>query len=258
MNGSGLDLIVNEFNLKEANYKKPRLLVHLNIMEGKPITKTFQTNLIHESSLIFDLNHAKIFRILYFSTSSTKAAFLASVEAEWDAQVGRAIQLFGKDAIVGLDSHRHTHAYQQLNRISRRLLEKYDLSFLRPTSEKYYLKSYFDLFHISYYIGLLRNTYLRLVSLGIRRDSLVQPVTGIIYSGHMTKGSALKGVLANISKIDHKVETEGVLSIFHPGVANAQEVIDFPPQFKKWYLSKNRRIEFQAVIEISKIGKITP
>jgi predicted glycoside hydrolase/deacetylase ChbG (UPF0249 family) len=255
MNGSGIGLFEREINQLKNLQETPDLFVHLNIVEGKPLTRFTSDNLNCIKNGMFNLNHIKIFQILYFSSAKRTNSFLEMVESEWDAQIKEAIIRFGRDSVIGLDSHRHTHGYKKLNTVANILMEKYQISYLRPTHEKYFMSKYSDLVRFPFLLGLLRNLYLKIISQGVTPGNEVGPITGIIYSGFMTEKSALDGTLANMPQNLIGLEGTFVLSIFHPGCATLEEVADIPKQFKKWYTSENRQREFDAVLSLNQIGE---
>lgn len=255
MNGSGIELFEREINQLKDLQETPDLFVHLNIVEGKPLSSFTSENGNYIKKGLFNLNHIKIFQILYLSSAKRKESFLQMVETEWDTQIKEAIKSFGRDSVKGLDSHRHTHGYKKLNAVANILREKYQLTYLRPTYEKYFISKYSDLSRLSFLLGILRNSYLKIISEDVVPGNHVNPITGIIYSGFMTEKSALEGTLANIPQNKIGMEETFVLSIFHPCRAKLEEVADIPKQFKKWYVSENRQRELDAILRLNQIGE---
>ena len=65
MNGSGINLLADSFKAMEKSQEIPDLLVHLNIVEGKPFTDFSLDKKKLTKHGVFNLNHSKIFRIIY-------------------------------------------------------------------------------------------------------------------------------------------------------------------------------------------------
>jgi predicted glycoside hydrolase/deacetylase ChbG (UPF0249 family) len=257
MNGQGIDLFVSMFKERKLHELNLSALVHLNIMEGNPLTACKRDGILTKQG-VFSLTHPQIFRILYLSGHKKRSQFLEIVESEWSAQITLALEVFGRNLIKGLDSHRHTHAYRQLNLIARKLVEAHHLKYIRPTYEKSFVASKRDLLRATYFIGVARNFYLKMVS-PHRLDKLSQfgSISGIIYSGAMNTNSAIKGFKRNQRINTGECFPEKVLTIFHPGQAFQREVSEKSKTFQNWYLSKERITELDTVIEISKLRDLS-
>lgn len=101
--------------------------VHLNIIEGKSLTKCrFLTNKNGQ----FNKGY------LYFILNSHKKAVLEEIEQEFRAQIEKVNSY---TAIDHLDSHVHTHAIPEIFNITCKLAKEYKIPFVRTQKELPYM-----------------------------------------------------------------------------------------------------------------------
>lgn len=100
--------------------------VHLNIIEGKSLTKC---RLITDNEDNFNKGY------LYFILNSNKKEFLEQIETEFRAQIEK-IQQFTK--IDHIDSHVHTHAIPNIFKLVCKLAEEYKIPYVRTQHEDMY------------------------------------------------------------------------------------------------------------------------
>lgn len=122
-NGEAFDNAVNEV-LPEC----PRLGVgvHLNIIEGKALTKC---NLLTNDKNEF--NNGYLALIL----KSKNKDFKNQVEKEFRAQIEKVLQYTKPDHI---DSHVHTHAIPEIFKITVKLAKEYNIPYIRTQYEEFY------------------------------------------------------------------------------------------------------------------------
>ena len=122
-NGEAFDNAVNEV-LPEC----PRLGVgvHLNIIEGKALTKC---NLLTNDKNEF--NNGYLALIL----KSGNKDFKNQVEKEFRAQIEKVLQYTKPDHI---DSHVHTHAIPEIFKITVKLTKEYNIPYIRTQYEEFY------------------------------------------------------------------------------------------------------------------------
>lgn len=122
-NGQAFEAAVNDILPDCPNLG---LGVHLNIIEGKALTKC---NLLTDKNGIFNGGY------LYFIINSNRKDFLEQVEAEFRAQIEK-VKKFAE--IDHIDSHVHTHAIPAIFRLTCKLAKEYKIPFIRTQFEDMY------------------------------------------------------------------------------------------------------------------------
>ena len=123
-NGDAFDDAINNIIPQCANLT---IGVHLNIIEGKSLTKA---SLLTDKNNFFNNGYLSIIR------KSFDKRFLNQVETEFRAQIEKAIT---KTKISHLDSHVHTHAIPNIFKITLKLAKEYDIPYVRTQFEKPYI-----------------------------------------------------------------------------------------------------------------------
>ncbi len=133
-NGAAFDAAINDILPDCPNLG---LGVHLNIIEGKSLTKC---NLLTDSNGNFNCGY------LYFLFNSTNAEFLKQVETEFRAQIEKVKKNANIDHI---DSHVHTHAIPNIFKLVCKLAKEYNIPYVRTQFEDMYfvpdIKKHFNL-----------------------------------------------------------------------------------------------------------------
>ena len=100
--------------------------VHLNVIEGKPLTNC---RLLTGKNGLFDKGY------LYFMLNSGKKEFLAELENEFRAQI-ELVKKYSKPDHI--DSHVHIHAIPKIFELVCKLAQEYEIPFIRTQHEKIY------------------------------------------------------------------------------------------------------------------------
>lgn len=98
--------------------------VHLNACQGPALSATGREVLAGRGGMMDSTGAAVIRRCIFRRRRTLKA-----LEAEFDAQICRALEL-GVRA-THLDTHRHVHAWPAVFRLVARLCSRYDIAFVR-------------------------------------------------------------------------------------------------------------------------------
>ena len=133
-NGPAFDSAVNEILPECQNLG---LGVHLNIIEGKPLTNCFS---ITDNAGNFNCGY------LGLISRSQNKDFLKEIEREFRAQIEKIMSCASVDHI---DSHVHTHAIPPIFRLTCKLAKEYGIPFVRTQHEEFYtvpgFKKHFNL-----------------------------------------------------------------------------------------------------------------
>lgn len=117
--------------------------VHLNIIEGKSLTKC---DLLTDKNSVFNKGY------LYFILNSKNKKVLSQIEQEFRAQIELIKQYTEIDHI---DSHVHTHAIPDIFELVCNLAKEYNIPYVRTQHEKMYFvpKKYLS---INYFINIIK------------------------------------------------------------------------------------------------------
>lgn len=169
----------------KAKEMKINIGVHLNIIEGKSLIAKGRTPLTDENGH-YDRS---FFQMLL---ASFDRDFLKCVEAEFSSQIETVLEAGIKPA--WLNSHVHTHAIPNIFEITCRLAQKYGIKNIRTQAERPYWVGK------TKPINLVKNLVLNLFTLQNKRTlkkyglATNDAFIGVLYTGHMTKNTILKGL----------------------------------------------------------------
>lgn len=182
-----------------------RIGVHLNIKEGKALTKC---DLLTNENGFFNNNY------LYLILNSYRKEFLKQIEIEFRAQIEKIIKYVKIDH---LDSHVHAHAIPKIFELTCKLAKEYNINYVRTQYEKPYfvpkIKKYLT---IKYLINIIKVILLNIFTLNnknlIKRYKLMTNdfILGVNYTGMMDKDTIEYGLKA-LKKYDVIVE-----ALIHP------------------------------------------
>lgn len=165
--------------------------VHLNIIEGKSLTKC---PLLTDSDNNFNKGY------LYFILNSHNTEFLKQVELEFRAQIEKILQYTKVDHI---DSHVHTHAIPKIFELVCRLASEYNIPVVRTQYEQlYFVPTLKKHFNFSYPINLIKimllNTFTRINKNTLKNYKLLTNdfIIGVGYTGMMNSETIEYGLRA--------------------------------------------------------------
>ena len=249
-------IIVNSPFLEESlmliKNEPIRKVLHLNIMEGKSISRNliFLTNKKDE---FFRSWQRLVFEYYCVYSKKKKALIRQEIKEEYKAQINLYCDAMQTKDIL-LDSHQHTHEIPFITDLLIELIDEMDINVLnvRVTKEKFFwaIESFNDLknyFSINVLVHFLLN---HLSNKMIKKfDALHIPYNeafvGVLFSGDMTCAAIQKGLAQ--SKDAKTVEI-----LLHPGYISEEEQSMFKNnQFKRWYMSKNRKKEMKVLLQCS-------
>lgn len=261
--------LVSEMDLLE---KKPLLTVHLNFLEGHCMADPKEVpHLVNEKGL-FSIGWGTLFK---WNFSGQKEMIKKELKCEIKAQTERFLQYFSECGPLRFDGHQHTQmiplVYTALLEVIKE--ENYQVSYIRVTREpmRAYLKAV-SLWPSYAPINWVKNVLLNLLSAGLENKlSKMNLVTerdskgnmrdtipcrrmylwGVVMSGCMNKERVHK-LLGNMKK-QAKSSNRHLEILFHPGSLVKEEMgEEFCDQgANKFHLSKNRSIEFEAVMDLT-------
>ena len=247
-----LDRIDLQKILKDKNI---RVSLHLNLVEGRCMAAADEINLIADK----DGNLKHTFGGLFKSGLFHGKEFEAQVYKEIKAQVLFWKSILPEDIPFCIDSHQHTHMIPAVFRALIKVLndEKISSEYLRIPAEPLMPFIQTPSLYFTYKpVNIIKQwllKYLWLINKSVANKYNI-PTSyffGILFSGKMDEKRVSK-VLPKYKKLAEK-HGRDIEVLFHPGYTDKNEC-EFENKnivFEKFYLSKNRKTEFDSVIKLS-------
>lgn len=230
--------------------KDIKVSLHLNLVEGKCMANSDEIDLIADK----DGNFKHTFGGLFKLNLLKRKKFEAQICKEIRAQV-----LFWKTILPDnmpfcIDSHQHTHMIPSIFRVLNKVLsdEAITVSYMRIPAEPImpFVKTP-SLYFTYKPVNIIKQWLLNILWVVNKKEAKKHNIhashfLGILFSGKMDEQRVAK-VLSKYQKEGRDIEV-----LFHPGYLENIN-LDFEKEnivFKKFYLSKNRKTEFNSVINI--------
>lgn len=241
--------------------KMPLISVHLNFMEGYCIADKSKLSYLVDEEGLFHISWGTLVKYNYNVAIRKKVK--EQLKVEIGAQLHKVIDAYGllaEDKKLRVDSHQHTHMIPIVMEALIEVIEeeKMPTEYIRISKEPWgvYLKK-MHLIPSYRLINMIKVIVLNWYS--IRDGKLLNNIgtpkmllSGVFLSGKMDEErvSALLPSLKEYAK-KRNIQLE---VLFHPGSALEEEIgKEFNHEESKvFYLSSNRKIEFEAMMKISK------
>ena len=245
------------FNKIDLNKISENVIVslHLNLVEGKCMACEDEIDLIADKN--GNLKHT-FGGLLKLSLLHSKE-FEAQVYKEIRAQVLFWKSILPDDTPFCIDSHQHTHMIPAVFRALLKALsdEKINLKHMRIPAEPLLPYIQTPSLYFTYKpINIIKQWLLKF--LWLINKSRIRGYTipssyfcGILFSGEMDE-KRVSQILPKYKKLAEK-NGKDIEVLFHPGYLEKSE-LDFKNEnivFKDFYLSSNRKTEFDSLIKIS-------
>lgn len=224
--------------------------LHLNLVEGKCMTDE-KIPLLADENGFFRHTFGGLFKLNLFS----KKEFEKQVYSEIKAQVLFWKSILPPETPFCIDSHQHTHMIPAVFRALTKVLkdENIDLLYMRIPVEPLspYLKSP-SLYFTYSAVNVIKQWLINFLWLFNKKHAIVDSAyfSGILFSGKMDRMRVRK-ILPYYEKLSLK-NGKDVEILFHPGYLNEDTRFNHENiKFYNFYLSKNRKTEFDAVMNLS-------
>lgn len=235
--------------------KNIRISLHLNLVEGKCMAKADEVNLLADKNGKFKHTFTGLLKLSLFQ----RKEFEKQVYREIKTQVLFWKSILPEGTYFCIDSHQHTHMIPVVFNALINVLEDegINLEYMRIPAEPLlpYIKTP-SLYFTYAPINIIKQWLLRLFWFINKKQSKKYKIPtshffGILFSGKMDE----KRVNKILSKYKITAEKTGmdIEVLFHPGFLLERDV-NFKDKnivFEKFYLSQNRKTEFDSVIKIS-------
>ena len=231
-----------------------RVSLHLNLVEGKCMANKDAIKLITDKDGNFKYTFGGLLRLGLFH----KKELEQQIYKEIKAQVLYWKSILPKDTPFCVDSHQHTHMIPSVFKALLKVLsdEKINLEYIRIPSEPIspYIKTP-SLYFTYSAVNIIKQWLLNLLWLKNKKYAKNRKIQasyfmGILFSGKMDENRVNK-ILPKYIKMAQK-HGRDIEVLFHPGYL---EKSDAPLKnrninFEKFYLSDNRKTEFNSVMKI--------
>ena len=235
--------------------RQTRISLHLNLVEGRCMADSGQIGLLAEENGQF----LHTFTGLLAASLIHPKAFERQVYREIRAQVLSFRSVLPQGAPFCVDSHQHTHMIPAVFRALIRVLrdENIDISYLRIPAEPLLPYLTTPSLYLTFRGANVVKQWL-LKALWLIDKPMLKGVPiptadffGVLFSGKMDAGRVRKVLPKYIKRADKAGRDIEVL--FHPGYLEEAkaELRAGNIVFSHFYLSKNRKLEFDSVIKLS-------
>ena len=237
------------------NHNNIRVALHLNLVEGKCLSDADKLNLIADKNGNFKHTFGGLFRLSLFRAKELEEQLYREIRAQvvfWN-------NILPEDAPFLIDAHQHTHMIPAVFRALIRVLddEKITVQYMRIPAEPIlpYLST--PSLYLTYSsVNLIKQWLLRFLWFVNKRytKTLKIPTAlfmGILFSGKMDEKRVRK-ILPKYQKLAKK-DGKDIEILFHPGYTDLKEsgLQDKNIVFRDFYLSSDRKTEFDSVLKIS-------
>lgn len=233
--------------------KNPRISLHLNFVEGKCMANPSEINLIADET--GNLKHSFIGLLKLGLLHPTE--FENQIYKEIKAQVLFFKKFLPENTPFCIDSHQHTYMIPAIFKAVIRVLkdEKINVEYMRIPAEPLlpFIKTP-SLYFTYSMVNIIKQWLLKFLWLIDKKFLKEYSINtayffGILFSGKMDEKRVRK-ILPKYIKMAKKKDIE---VLFHPGYLDESET-DFKNKniiFEHFYLSENRKIEFDAIMKMS-------
>ena len=218
---------------KTANNKNIRISLHLNLVEGKCMAEAEEIDLIADKNGCFKHTFGGLFKLNLLNGKKLEA----QVYKEIKAQVLYWKSILPEGSLFCIDSHQHTYM---------RIPAEPIIPYLKTPSLYFTYKP----------INLIKQWLLKLLWMLNMREAKKYKIPtsyfcGILFSGKMDEKRVSK-ILPKYKELAKK-DGKDIEVLFHPGFMDVdkEDINHKNIVFKEFYLSKNRKTEFDSVIKIS-------
>ncbi len=230
-----------------------KLSLHLNLIEGYPLSKKEDVSLIVSDKGFFKYSFIGLFFLSIFGNRSLLKKQLYN---EIKMQIDFWKKEMGEETPILVDSHQHTHMIPLVFKTLMRVIkeENVEVEYIRIPAEPIlpYIKSP-SLYFKFRPIGLIKQWLLKFLKFVNRKELKKANIKSALFMGIMFSGQLTEDKINKLLPY-YKKQNENIEIAFHPGYLESEEsLIDgFRQNFKKFYYSKWRRIEYYTLLKFMK------
>lgn len=246
--------VKNFNNVKNSFPHEIKISVHLNFMEGKPLSNSQDVQDLIDKNGYFSVSWGKLFLINYipFLRKKIKKQLTTEIISQIDYCIDKNII---DSSAIRIDSHQHPHLiplfYESIFNAIK--IKNYKIEYIRNTNDpiNYYKKSKCQKTETVNIIKcIILNHYSKNLSKLLKKNNYPDSyLCGVYYSGKMD--NRITNVIPVFEK-NAKNNNRTVELLFHPGLMKNDEITkEFTKQgFNEFHLSENRTIEYNQINSI--------
>ncbi len=233
--------------------KNVRLSLHLNLVEGRPLSRSEDVALLVSKNGLFKHSFIGLF---FLSIFGKRKEFENQLYKEIKEQLIFWKKTIGSDRPILIDSHQHTHMIPLIFKTLMRVIEDENLQVdniripAEPTSPFLLTPSLYFYYKPS---GVIKHLLLNFLNLFNKKELIKSKIPstiflGVMFSGNLTE-KKIKKILPKYKKKAKKLNKDIEIA-FHPGYLEKGEGSTYRcrADFKKFYLSKWRKIEYDTLM----------
>ena len=243
---------VSDFNERLLG-ENVKLSLHLNLIEGYPLSKKEDVSLLVTDKGFFKHSFIGLF---FLSLFGNRRLLEKQLYNEIKAQIDFWKNKMGENTPILIDSHQHTHMIPLIFRTLMRVIREEDVEveYIRIPAEPIlpFIKSP-SLYLTFSPVGLVKQWLLKFLNLVNRREFKKANIKSALFMGIMFSGQLTEDKINKLLPY-YKKQNENIEIAFHPGyLESGESLIDgFRKDFKKFYYSKWRRIEYDTLLKFMK------
>lgn len=234
---------------------KPKISVHLNLMEGKSCG--LNADLLTDSSGHLSMTWGKLLTYSFFPLRG-KNELKKQLQLEIATQLDKVWESLPSDSGYRIDSHQHTHMIPIVSDALMEVLNKKNISpeFIRVAREPVlpFLKKP-ELYKSYSFVNLVKNIILNIFSVRLEhklKEVSINPgyMWGVLMSGRMDRERIME-VFPDM--LHYCIEKQKRMEIlFHPGLVLSNEIAEEYNKkgFVEFHTSEQRTIEFDSVSQL--------
>lgn len=233
------------------------LSLHLNLVEGRSVSCFSEIPLLADEDGRFIHSFGGLLKLHF---SSKRKEFEKQLVTEIRNQIRKWIAVLPENKPVMIDSHQHVHMIPSVFSSLLKALEEEGIKadYIRIPAEPLMPYIMTPSLYLSYSpVNLIKQWLLKLLFWKSRKKfkkcgAKTAYFMGILFSGRMDFDRVDK-ILEKYKTIASKNDAD-IEILFHPGYTNTDENLPDAVRgdFKKFYLSDNRRLEYDSILKIKK------
>ncbi len=237
---------------KISKNKKIRISLHINLVEGKCMATPAEVSLLADENGNFKYRFGGLFKSAMFNSKE----FETQLYKEIKAQITFWKSILPENVPLCIDSHQHTHMIPSVFKSLIKVLKEENVNpeYIRIPAEPLtpFLKTP-SLYFTYSAVNIIKQWLLKALW-GIDKKYTegykiqTSYFFGILFSGKMDE-KRVKKILPKYEKLAEKNGSD-IEVLFHPGYTGKNELNCENIVFDKFYLSENRKTEFDSVINI--------
>ena len=249
-NGDAMDAVRRE--LEKQPERPARIAVHFNLTEKAPSAPPREVSLLLGPDGMFRHSFGSLFAKWLLSSRSEWRALLAQVEMECRAQISTVRAASGGRGVHAIDGHNHVHMIPGIFSAVAGAARSEGVAEIRVSREPFYVADPVqDLLRGFWWINLVKHALLCWLSwraIPVTTSHALrfpQYMIGILYTGHMSRRRAERGIAAAAARGASTVEV-----VFHVGQSTESEIARWAGSrtYASFHLSSSRSLEYEELM----------